>query len=236
MVAMHSFLIWRLTTEMSRSYNQSLNNDNIAILPTFYCSKIIPTSPNHTLIFQSSVTLTYHHNETNTNFFYVKFIVGNMRVCQGCKGKLKYSNECVLASSLDLCAVRAQWCTFWDSNYILIRSQKEQSIHYYFNLSCVCAVAPTFVSYSLVVPVYVGPKLNLVHKEYLNLVCNVRWAFLFLHVAMFCWFRTLNLVTLIIFVVIYRFASNKVTMRSLTNYLKCNATYKRILRILQFAT
>ena len=48
-------------------------------------------------------------------------------------------------------------------------------------------------------------------------------------------YMTLKLVILIIFV-IYRFASNKVTMRSLTNYLKCNATYKLIFRILQFVT
>ena len=63
--------------------------------------------------------------------------------------------------------------SFWDLNGILITPQKEQPTHYHFNLSCIRAVAPTFVSFSLLVPLDVGPKLSVVHKENLNLAFNV---------------------------------------------------------------
>ena len=48
----------------------------------------------------------------------------------------------------------------------LDNTTERAAAHYHLNLSCIHAVAPTFVS-------YVGPKLNVVHKEYLNLVFNV---------------------------------------------------------------
>ena len=86
---------------------------------------------------------------------------------------LKRSDGSVPAPPFDLCAARAKRLSFRDSNGILITPQKEQPAHYYLNLSCICAVAPTFISSSLVVPPDVGPKLNVVHKEYLNLIFNV---------------------------------------------------------------
>ena len=55
----------------------------------------------------------------------------------------------------------------------LITSQKEQPAHYHLNLSCIRAVAPTFVPSSLIVPPDIGSKLNVVHKEYLHLIFNV---------------------------------------------------------------
>ena len=55
----------------------------------------------------------------------------------------------------------------------LDNTTERAAAHYHLNLSCIHAVAPTFVSLSLVVPPDVGPKLNVVHKEYLNLVFNV---------------------------------------------------------------
>ena len=96
-----------------------------------------------------------------------------MRVCQGCRGTLKRLDGSIPASLFDLCVARVERRSFRDSNGILITPQKEQRAHHHLNLSCICAVAPTFVSSSLVVLPDVRPKLNVVHKEYLHLVFHV---------------------------------------------------------------
>ena len=49
-----------------------------------------------------------------------------MRVCQGCRGMLKHSDGSVPASPFDLCAARAERCSFWDTNGISITPRKEQ--------------------------------------------------------------------------------------------------------------
>ena len=146
------------------------------VLPVTVAGNSHVISPNQTLIFQNQTPSTYNlqlSTQPNTNPFYVKFIVGNMRVCQGCRGMLKRSDGSVPASPFDLCAARAERRSFRDSNGILITPQKEQPAHYHLNLSCIRAVAPTFISASLVVPPDVKQKLNVVHKEYLHLVFNV---------------------------------------------------------------
>ena len=105
---------------------------------------------------------SYHHNLTLIPFMQSSY----MRVCQGCRGNLKRLGGSAPASPFDLCATRAEHGSFWDSNGILITSQKEQPANYHLNLSCIHAVAPTFVSSSLVVLSDIRPKLNVVHKEY----------------------------------------------------------------------
>ena len=143
---------------------QSSNSSYVLPVTVTGNSNVISALLNQTFIFQNtaspSVTPTFHLSpQPNTNPFYVKFIVGNMRVCQGCKGMLKRSDGSVPASPFDLCVARAERRSFRDSNGILITPQKEQPAHYHFNLNCIRAVAPTFVPSSLVVPPDVGPKL-----------------------------------------------------------------------------
>ena len=48
----------------------------------------------------------------NTNPFYVRFIEGNIRVCQGCKTSLKCANGSLPAPPFDLCCARAEKRTF----------------------------------------------------------------------------------------------------------------------------
>ena len=159
--------------------NSIQSSNSSYVLPATGNANVISGLPNQTVIFQSviskiNVTSTIHLSaQPNTNPFYVKFIVGNMRVCQGCRGNLKRLDGSVPAPPFDLCAARAERRSFRDSNGILITPQKEQPSHYHLNLSCIRVVAPTFVTSSLVVPPDVRPKLNVVHKEYLHLVFNV---------------------------------------------------------------
>ena len=109
----------------------------------------------------------------NTNPFYVRFIEGNIRKCQGCKGFLRDSNGGIPAPPFDVCTARAERRTFRDAAGFLRIPQREQPAHYHLNLSCIRAVSPGFVPASLVVPDDIRQTLNTVHTEYLRLVFGV---------------------------------------------------------------
>ena len=79
------------------------------------------------------------------------FIVENMRVHQDCRGMLKHADESVPTSPLILICVQLEQSNV---HFEIQIQQKEQPAHYYLNLSCICALAQTFVCSSLVVPVY----------------------------------------------------------------------------------
>ena len=106
----------------------------------------------------------------NTNPFYIRFIQGNIRICQRCRSVLKCADGSVPAPPFDLCAARAELRSFQDATGILITPGKEQPSHYHLNLSCIQAVAANFVPSSIIVPPDVLPLLGPVHKEYLCLV------------------------------------------------------------------
>ena len=109
----------------------------------------------------------------NTNPFYIRFIEGNIRKCQGCKGFLRDSNGGIPAPPFDVCTARAERRTFRDAAGFLRIPQREQPAHYHLNLSCIRAVSPGFVPASLVVPDDIRQTLNTVHTEYLRLVFGV---------------------------------------------------------------
>ena len=85
-----SFSTLKLAIKRSRNY-KSVNNNGIAISPKFSCYSIsnftksnIDFKVEH---HQVSQLVTFNLSiQPNTNPFYMKFIVGNMRVYQGCRG------------------------------------------------------------------------------------------------------------------------------------------------------
>ena len=106
----------------------------------------------------------------NTNSFYIRFITGNIRICQGCRSILRCADGSVPAPPFDLCAARAERRSFRDATGILRTPQKEQPAHYNLNILCIRVVAADFVPSSIVVPHDVLPSLGQVHKEFLRLV------------------------------------------------------------------
>jgi len=109
----------------------------------------------------------------NTNPFYVRFIAGNIRVCQGCRSSLKCANGTIPAPPFYLCCARAEKRSFKDYNGITRTPSKEQPSYYHINLRCIQSSAPEFVPSSLCIPPDVLSKLTLVHKECLRLVFNI---------------------------------------------------------------
>lgn len=103
----------------------------------------------------------------NTNPFYVCFIEGNIRKCQGCKSFLGGSDGSVPAPPFDLCIARAERRSYRDATGVLRTPQKEQPAHYHLNLACVRAAPPDFVPASLLVPYNILPTLSTIHRDYL---------------------------------------------------------------------
>ena len=91
----------------------------------------------------------------------VCFIVGNISVCHGCKGR--YHKE--LGSPNDICIQHEEWRTY------TVPGSTPQSwfgnVYYHASPACIFAVWPTFVLSSLLVPPDVYASLKYEHKEWL---------------------------------------------------------------------
>ena len=171
-----------------------------ATVPTgAHCSAIVPTSPfqsspsQSTNVFHSSVVGQINlpsqlgHGSTmisasqntspstcsiqpNTNPFYVRFIQGNIRMCQGCRSSLRLQDGSIPVPPFDLVIARAERKTFRDKSGELVTPRQEQTCHYHLRLDCIRAVEPNFVPMALQVPQDVLPSLTNIHREYLRLV------------------------------------------------------------------
>ena len=115
-------------------------------------------------------------SQLNTNPFYVKFIRGKIRMCQGCRQPVKSISGSIPSSPFDLVIARSERRSFRDKSGTLVTPLQEQTCHYHSSLQCVKAVEPHFVPSALKVPVDVAPELTVVHKEYLRLVVGITFA------------------------------------------------------------
>lgn len=104
----------------------------------------------------------------NLNPFYMKFITGNIRTCQGCRSSLRVGNGQVPLPPHDLAIARAERRSFRNASGTLITPRKESNAHYHCRLECVKAVEPNFVSFSLRIPSDIHGQLKPVHREYLS--------------------------------------------------------------------
>ena len=128
-------------------------------------SVISPSSSN-----SQSVVQTSSATPPNTNPFYVKFMQGNIRMCQGCRSSLRSQDGSIPNPPFDAVIARAERRSFRDKNGVLITPRQEQTCHYHLRLDCVKAVEPTFVPLALQVPGDVLPSLTFIHREYLRLL------------------------------------------------------------------
>ena len=109
----------------------------------------------------------------NVNPFYVKFIAGNIRICQGCKGSLKTSDNRIPMPPFDIAAARSENRPFRDASGNLITPKRATVYHYHCRPQCIQAVEPHFILSSLLVPADVGTRLTLVHKQHLAALFNI---------------------------------------------------------------
>ena len=138
-------------------------------------SGISQIGPSTTVTVSSPTPPTPSAVQPNTNPFYVRFLQGNIRVCQGCRSTLRLSDGSIPAPPFNLVMARAERRSFRDKFGTLITPQKEQPSHYHLRLDCVRAVEPGFVGLALCIPQDILPLLNNIHREYLRLVFGLNF-------------------------------------------------------------
>ena len=73
----------------------------------------------------------------STNPFFLRFIQGNIRMCQGCRTSLRTMDGCVPNPPFDLAVARFECRTFRDKNGELHTPLHEQAVHYHLKPCCI---------------------------------------------------------------------------------------------------
>jgi hypothetical protein len=108
------------------------------------------------------------NSDSNPNPFFLRFICGNIRICQSCRCSLRLQDGSVGRAPHDLCIgrlgkrqyynnVTGSWCT----------PSKDTNSHFCARINCVRLASPTFVSSSLLISDEVRYQLTQTHKTYL---------------------------------------------------------------------
>ena len=84
---------------------------------------------------------------SSSNPFFLKFIQGNIRVCQGCRGSVRKVDSSIPQAPFDLAVARFERR---DKTGELRTPTLDQAAHYHIQPSCIQTVSPSFV---LTVPV-----------------------------------------------------------------------------------
>jgi hypothetical protein len=150
----------------------SADTTPVAALPPHFVS-VTPLSPRYV----TATPLPPRQQETssgaaitppNLNPFYLKFIIGNIRVCQGCHGSLRLGNGNVPAPPFDVTVARTERRSFRDPSGTLITPRRESVCHYHCRVECIKAVQPNFIPSSLIVPPDIRARLTGVHLKYIE--------------------------------------------------------------------
>ncbi len=112
---------------------------------------------------------------TNPNPFYLKFVTGNIRTCQGCKGSLRSAESTIPEPPYNICIARAEKRPYRDTSGNLVTPTAYKPSHYHLSLTCIHAVEPTFAPHNLKVPSDVQCQLSPEHKHFIGMQMGI-WA------------------------------------------------------------
>lgn len=102
------------------------------------------------------------------HLFFVCFISGKIRICQGCRGSLRLPDGSVPCPPNDIVIVRLERRPYFDkTSGTWCYPQKETNSHYHLKLSCVVKTEPLFVPSTLQLPLELIECLTPVHLELL---------------------------------------------------------------------
>ncbi len=102
----------------------------------------------------------------NTNPFHVRFISGNIRMCQGCHSSLRPGGV-IPNPPYNLTVARAEMRPYRNSGGVVVTPRRESTSHYHCCVQCIQSCDPNFVPGSLQIPMDIYSQLNAVHREYL---------------------------------------------------------------------
>ena len=91
--------------------------------------------------------------QRQSNPFFVRFISGNIRICQGCRGSLRLLDGSIPHPPNDIVVARLEKRPYFDkSSGTWCYPQKETNSHYHLKLACVVKAEPLFVPSTLQLP------------------------------------------------------------------------------------
>ena len=84
--------------------------------------------------------MSFHSLPHNRNPFILKFVIGNIRICQSCRSSLREVNGTVHFPPYDLCVLRLERRPYWhEASKSWCSPAKESNAHYCAKLSCLQA-------------------------------------------------------------------------------------------------
>ena len=95
--------------------------------------------------------------------------MGNIRICQGCRGSVRLADGSIPNPPHDFVVARLEKRPFRDHCGILKTPYKQSAAHYHARLPCIRAGDPSFVPSSLVIPPDVAAGLSPQHHQLLSL-------------------------------------------------------------------
>ena len=105
----------------------------------------------------------------NCNPFVLKFVAGNIRVCQSCRSSLRQVDGSVPFPPYDLCVSRLERRPYWhEASRSWCSPTRESNSHYCAKVSCLQANNPGFIGPSLVIPPEIAHQLSEIHRNYLT--------------------------------------------------------------------
>ena len=141
------------------------------LLPTFHGPTTVPSFPaeyNPGMYGYPYQSPTHFSTPpTNPNPFHLKFVTGNIRICQGCRGSLRCADSTIPEPPHNICIARAEKRPYRDSSGSLITPTTYKPSHYHVALTCIQAVEPGFVPHSLKVPTDVQNQLSPDHNNFI---------------------------------------------------------------------
>ena len=109
------------------------------------------------------------YQQKNSNPFFVRFITGNIRICQGCRGSLRLSDGSVPLAPDNIVIARLEKRPYFDKAAgTWCYPHKETHSHYHSRLACVVKAEPLFIPSALQVPPEIFTDLLPEHKVLLT--------------------------------------------------------------------
>lgn len=103
----------------------------------------------------------------NPNPFYLKFITGNIRICQGCRQSLRTASGSIPDPPYNLVIARAEKRPYRDSSGELVVPSSYSNAHYHVAVWCISQVEPSFIPHTLKVPADIASQLGWDHKNFI---------------------------------------------------------------------
>ena len=152
----------------SRPSLQTVSTISTSLVPApYYSSRCASGASYNTSVYsQSSPVCTSQSQPVNPNPFYLKFITGNIRVCQGCKGSLRAADFSLPDPPYDLCVAHAEKRPYRDNSGNLVTPTTYKPSHYHLAFTCIQAVEPAFFPNCLQIPNDIQNELTPEHKSF----------------------------------------------------------------------